>query len=152
MYKRQLGGDAADFSSFSITRTTDPLLRDEYWTVIPLDAASFPSDVESLRFFDVLAVDGFDMGTLTQRQQDALDGWLKGGGVAVVGGGGKAAENFGFFERYTGAVSYTHLLGAPKGKDAELFAQAAERAADAAECYISEGPERAMNKYNRKAQ
>lgn len=97
-----LGGDAADFSSFSITRTTDPLLRDEYWTVIPLDAASFPSDVESLRFFDVLAVDGFDMGTLTQRQQDALDGWLKGGGVAVVGGGGKAAENFGFFERYTG--------------------------------------------------
>ena len=89
-----LGGDAADFSSFSITRTTDPLLRDEYWTVIPLDAASFPSDVESLRFFDVLAVDGFDMGTLTQRQQDALDGWLKGGGVAVVGGGGKAAEMY----------------------------------------------------------
>ena len=44
------------------------------------------------------------------------------------------------------------VLGAPKGKDAELFAQAAERAADAAECYISEGPERAMNKYNRQAQ
>lgn len=44
------------------------------------------------------------------------------------------------------------VLGAPKGKDAELFAQAAERAANAAECYISEGPERAMNKYNRKAQ
>ena len=44
------------------------------------------------------------------------------------------------------------VLGAPKGKDAELFAQAAERAADAAECYISESPERAMNKYNRKAQ
>ena len=44
------------------------------------------------------------------------------------------------------------VLGAPKGKDAEIFAQAAERAADAAECYISEGPERAMNKYNRKAQ
>ena len=44
------------------------------------------------------------------------------------------------------------VLGAPKGKDAELFAQAAERAADAAECYISEGPERAVNKYNRKAQ
>ena len=44
------------------------------------------------------------------------------------------------------------VLGAPKGKDAELFAQAAERAADAAECYISEGPERAMNKNNRKAQ
>ena len=49
-------------------------------------------------------------------------------------------------------VTADWVIGAPKGKDAELFAQAAERAADAAECYISEGPERAMNKYNRKAQ
>ena len=34
----------------------------------------------------MLAVDGFDMGALTQRQQEALDGWLKDGGVAIVGG------------------------------------------------------------------
>lgn len=45
-----LGGNQADFSSFSITRAADPLLREEYWTVVPLDAASFPSDEESLRF------------------------------------------------------------------------------------------------------
>ena len=102
-----LGGNAADFSSFSITKAADPLLREEYWTVLPLDAASFPSDEESLRFFDMLAVDGFDMSTLTERQQDALDGWLKSGGVVIVGGGAKAAENFGFFEKYTGISAST---------------------------------------------
>ena len=42
------------------------------------------------------------------------------------------------------------VLGTPKGKDAELLADAAERAAEAAECYVTEGPERAMSKYNRK--
>lgn len=47
------------------------------------------------------------MGALTQRQQEALDGWLKDGGVAIVGGGAKAAENFGFFEKYTGISAGT---------------------------------------------
>ena len=43
------------------------------------------------------------------------------------------------------------VLGVPKGKDAELLADAVKRAAEAAECYVTEGPERAMSRYNRKA-
>ena len=43
------------------------------------------------------------------------------------------------------------VLGKPRGKDAELMADAVERAAQAAVCYVTEGPERAMSKYNRKA-
>ena len=43
------------------------------------------------------------------------------------------------------------VLGTPRGKDAELMADAVERAAQAAVCYVTEGPERAMSKYNRKA-
>ena len=43
------------------------------------------------------------------------------------------------------------VLGSPKGKDAELLADAVSRAAEAAECYVTAGPERAMSKYNRKA-
>ena len=43
------------------------------------------------------------------------------------------------------------VLGTPSGKDAELMADAVERAAQAAVCYVTEGPERAMSKYNRKA-
>ena len=40
------------------------------------------------------------------------------------------------------------VLSAFKGKDAEDMAQAAKRAADAVECYISAGADRAMNLYN----
>lgn len=43
------------------------------------------------------------------------------------------------------------VLDTPRGKDAELMADAVERAAQAAVCYVTEGPERAMSKYNRKA-
>lgn len=42
------------------------------------------------------------------------------------------------------------VLSAFKDKDAELMADAAERAAEAAECYITDGAERAMNLYNNK--
>ena len=40
------------------------------------------------------------------------------------------------------------VLSAFKNQDAEDMAAAAERAAEAVECYISRGPERAMNLYN----
>ena len=43
------------------------------------------------------------------------------------------------------------VLGVPKGKDGQLLREAAEWAAEAAECYVTEGPERAMSKYNRKS-
>ncbi len=44
------------------------------------------------------------------------------------------------------------VLGKFTGPDAAAMADAAQRAAEAAECYISEGPDRAMSKYNRKHQ
>ena len=37
-----------------------------------------------------------------------------------------------------------------RDQDAEDMAEAASRAADAAECYIAEGPEKAMNRYSQK--
>ena len=43
------------------------------------------------------------------------------------------------------------VLGKFTGSDAEAIADACKRAASAIECYISEGPDRAMTKYNRKA-
>ena len=36
------------------------------------------------------------------------------------------------------------------GRDAELISDAAERAAEAALCYIEKGPDEAMNRYNQK--
>ena len=40
------------------------------------------------------------------------------------------------------------VLGKFRGQDAELMAAAAERAAEAAESYVLNGPERTMNSYN----
>ena len=51
-------------------------------------------------------------------------------------------------EDYAGA---DWVLGVPRGKDGELLRDAAAWAAEAAECYVTEGPERAMSKYNRKS-
>ena len=42
------------------------------------------------------------------------------------------------------------VLGRFTGRDAEAVAAACENAAKAAVCYISEGPDRAMSKYNKK--
>ena len=42
------------------------------------------------------------------------------------------------------------VLSVFRDQDAEDMAEAASRAADAAECYIAEGPEKAMNRYSQK--
>ena len=40
------------------------------------------------------------------------------------------------------------VLSTFKNQDAEDMAETAKRAAKAVECYIEEGPERAMNRFN----
>lgn len=42
------------------------------------------------------------------------------------------------------------VLSVFRDQDAEDMAESASRAADAAECYIAEGPEKAMNRYSQK--
>lgn len=92
----------ADLQSMAITQGNDVLSRQEYWNVVPLSLSQFPEDGESLRFFDILAVDGADLTTLSEKQKSAFDQWLKDGGIVIVGGGANGAENFGFFQPYTG--------------------------------------------------
>lgn len=97
-----LSQDASSLQYLAITQSNDALARAEYWTPVALDAQTFPTDVESLRAFDMLAVDGVDLFTLSSEQQQAFDQWLRRGGVALIGGGAKAQENFAFFQQYTG--------------------------------------------------
>ncbi len=97
-----LSGDAQSLAGLAITKNDDPLARREYWSVLALDEKTFPADAESLRFFDMLAVDGFDMSALSDAQKQAFDEWLQNGGIALVGGGARAAEDFPFFKAYTG--------------------------------------------------
>ncbi len=97
-----LSSDAQSLAGLAITKNDDPLARREYWSVLALDEKTFPADAESLRFFDMLAVDGFDMSALSDAQKQAFDEWLQAGGVVLVGGGARAAEDFPFFKAYTG--------------------------------------------------
>ena len=43
------------------------------------------------------------------------------------------------------------VLAVPRNEDAVAFSEAAGRAAEAVACYVTEGPERAMNRFNTKA-
>ena len=97
-----LSGDAQSLTGLAIDKNDDPLARREYWTTLALDEKTFPADAESLRFFDMLAVDGFDMSALSDAQKQAFDEWLQAGGIVLVGGGARAAEDFPFFKAYTG--------------------------------------------------
>ncbi|MDO4351200.1 MAG: hypothetical protein Q4C35_11295 [Eubacteriales bacterium] len=107
-----MGSDAQGFGYMNITKTSDALARNEYWATVPLTLESFPSDAEGLRFFDMLAVDGVDLTALSDAQKQALDKWLRDGGVVLVGGGAKAAAGFPFFSQYTG-ISAGELAHTP---------------------------------------
>ena len=43
------------------------------------------------------------------------------------------------------------VLGVPRNEDAVVYDEAVKRAAEAVECYVTEGPDRTMNRFNTKA-
>ena len=58
-------------------------------------------------------------------------------------------QNMGFIENYDPDYDMADwVLGTFKNQDAETMAELADRVFDAVECYITEGPDRAMNKFN----
>ena len=86
----------------NINASNDQLMRGETWQTLALDGASFPEDVDMLRAFRILAVDGFDIGTLSTAQQTALRQWVREGGIVLVGGGSAAAATLRGFMPLTG--------------------------------------------------
>ena len=52
--------------------------------------------------FGILVFDDIDPASLSQKQQDLLDSWLRRGRVLICGGGATAARNTAYFGRYTG--------------------------------------------------
>ena len=97
-----LGEQTGLMRAFALDQAGDVLARGEYWKPVALTPDIFPSDVEGLRFFDMLAVEGIDLSALSADQQQALDEWLRAGGILWVCGGARATETFGFFTQYTG--------------------------------------------------
>ncbi|MEG2949129.1 MAG: hypothetical protein RR946_00445 [Clostridia bacterium] len=98
-------------SYMNITKFSDPLKRNELWQTVPLTLQSFPEDVESLRFFDALAVDGLDLNLLSLPQKTAMEAWLLGGGVVLLGGGAQAASAYPYFTSFTGITAGALVQG-----------------------------------------
>ncbi len=97
-----LSATKASFPQFVFSNTKDPLSRSENWQEVPLTPETFPDNAESMEAFAFLAVDGVDLATLSQRQQEAFTQWLNQGGIVFLGGGAQAGAAYPFFEQFTG--------------------------------------------------
>lgn len=93
---------AQNLSNLNIDRENDVLGRYELWQTVPLKPDTFPEDVNLLNSFGILVFDDIDPANLSQKQQEALDRWIRNGRVVICGGGSGAARNTAFFSKYTG--------------------------------------------------
>ncbi len=62
------------------------------------DGEGFPSSEALMENFRVIVADGIDFAALTQAQRDALNGWVTGGGMLVIGTGEAGARTLGGLE------------------------------------------------------
>ena len=91
-----------NLNNLNIDRENDVLGRYELWQTVPLTADTFPESSSLMNSFAMLVVDDIDPAALTQKQQEILDAWLRGGRILICGGGANAARNAAFFGKYTG--------------------------------------------------
>lgn len=91
----------------NISEANDPLTRGEVWQTLALTAETFPEDAELLSAFRFLAVDDFDLTTLSEGQRAAFDQWLRAGGVVFAGGGSTGISTLKGLMKYTGIVTGT---------------------------------------------
>ena len=93
---------AQNLNNLNISRENDVLGRYELWQTISLTADTFPDDANLLKSFGMLVFDDIDPASLSQKKQELLESWLRGGRIALVGGGSSAGRNTAFFGKYTG--------------------------------------------------
>ena len=93
---------AQSLKNLNITLDNDVLGRFEQWETIPLTQDTFPEDADVMNSFGLLVVDDVDPASLSQKQQDLLDSWLRSGRILICGGGATAARNAAYFGKYTG--------------------------------------------------
>ncbi len=111
----------------NITTSKDPLKRGEQWQVVGLTAETFPTEVEMLSAFALLAIDGVDANALNAQQQQALDTWIRNGGIVILGGGAQAAAGYPFFEKYTGITAGAPYQGPDITEELLAFVKSAEK-------------------------
>lgn len=69
-----------------------------YYGTYFFDGEGFPSSAALMENFRIIVADGIDFAALTQAQRDALNGWVIGGGMLVIGTGEAGARTLGGLE------------------------------------------------------
>ena len=91
-----------NLKNLDIDRENDVLARYEMWQTVPLTTDSFPENAEVLSSFGMLVIDDIDPATLSEKQQAALETWLRGSRILICGGGAAASRNISYFSGKTG--------------------------------------------------
>ena len=91
-----------NLSNLNIDRENDVLNRYEQWQTVPLTPETFPEEETLLDAFGMLVTDDIDPETLSERQLELLDRWLRKGHILLCGGGAAGARSVAFFSGYTG--------------------------------------------------
>lgn len=75
--------------------------REETWFASAIEPERFARSDEELSAYDMLAIDRFDVASLTKEQQDCLLRWLRGGGIVLLGAGEEGESSLRWFSAYT---------------------------------------------------
>lgn len=97
-----LSDDDSLAEAMAVSQANDELGRREIIYPVRLDEESVAQDERELSAFDVLAIDGFDVGSLSEAQQQRLLKWVKSGGVVILGTGKATANSLAWFAELTG--------------------------------------------------
>ena len=100
-----LSQNPQSLSYMNISAVNDQLLRGDIWQTVALTQESFPNEIDLLRAFRILAVDGVDVSAFSTAQQEVLQQWLREGGIIILGGGSTASLSLKAFSVLTGMIA-----------------------------------------------
>ena len=91
-----------NLNNLTIDRENDALGRYELWQTVALTPETFPDDERLMNSFGMIVTDDIDPATLSGKQREVLDAWLRRGRILLCGGGAGGARAIEYFRSDTG--------------------------------------------------
>lgn len=79
----------------AIISETTQALPDMPAEVIPVDAVTMPGDIKAMNGFDIFIISNFDTSSLSAKQTETLDEWVKSGRTLFIGTGANWRKVYG---------------------------------------------------------
>jgi len=91
-----------NMNNLTIDRENDTLGRYELWQTVALSPETFPDDERLMNSFGMIVTDDIDPVTLSGKQREVLDAWLRSGHILLCGGGTGGVRAIEYFRDDTG--------------------------------------------------